>query len=137
MEQFQQAAAVAGYGDILFKVIAPFFFKPTLAAQLPDQKACTAGDIPQLLFVNIFAVKCRIGQLLFQTAAEHGVKCIFADLQIFTVCRIEYVQRIRIQCAVQRSQRRKKIAWDCIKESHKNSSFRSVLPLMYGPLLEL
>ena len=64
MKQLQQTAAVTGNGDVLLKVVAPFFLKPALAAELSDQETGPAGDITQFLLVDILPFKCCVRQLL-------------------------------------------------------------------------
>ena len=53
-----------------------------------------AGDIPQLILVNIFPFKCGIRQLLLQSAAEHRIQRVFAYFKVFTVCGVQHIQSI-------------------------------------------
>ena len=78
VKQCQQLAAVTWDGNILLKIVTSLFFKPAFTAEFPNQKACTAGDILQLLLVNIFPFKCGIRQLLLQSAAEHRIQRVLA-----------------------------------------------------------
>ena len=94
VKQLQQPAAVTWDGNILLKIVTPFLFKPAFTAELPNQKACTAGDIPQLILVNIFPFKRSIRQLLLQSAAEHRIQRVFAYFKVFTVCGVQHIQSI-------------------------------------------
>ena len=112
VEQFQQTAAVAGNNEIFLEAplrLAPLLFKPPAAAQLADEKPRLAGDVPQLLLIDVLAVKGGVSQLPFHPVAQNGIIELFRNFQMVPVRLIQHLQRLGIQCPVGRRQNGKQV----------------------------
>jgi len=96
MEQLEQTARVARHGDILPEIRAALLLEPALRAQLADEKARAAGNIAQLVFVDVLALEGRVRELLLQTAAQHGVQLVLGQLELLPVGHAEHIERVRI-----------------------------------------
>ena len=100
MEQLEQTAAVARNRNVFPKICAALLFKPALAAQLADEETGTAGNIAQLVLVDVLALEGSLGQLLLETAPQHGIQHVLGQLQLFAVRRVQHIERICVQRTV-------------------------------------
>ena len=100
MEQLEQTAAVTRNRNVFPKICAALLFKPALAAQLADEETGTAGNIAQLVLVDVLALEGSLGQLLLETAPQHGIQHVLGQLQLFAVRRVQHIERIRVQRTV-------------------------------------
>ena len=100
VEQLEQTAAAARNRNVFPKICAALLFKPALAAQLADEETGTAGNIAQLILVDVLALEGSLGQLLLETAPQHGIQHVLGQLQLFAVRRVQHIERIRVQRTV-------------------------------------
>ena len=132
MEQLKQTARVARHGDVLPEIRAALLLEPALRTQLADEKARAAGNIAQLVFVDLLALEGRVRELLLQTAAQHGVQLVLGQPELLPVCHAEHIERVRVQRPVRGRERREQLVRHGFKKFHKRyPPAEGALPLVF------
>ena len=118
MEQREQTARIPRHGDVFAEIRAALLLEPALAAELTDEETGASRDVAQLVLVDVLALKGRVRELLLQTAAQHGIERILRYLQFILIGCVQHIERIGVECAVRRGERRKQLVRHGFKKFH-------------------